>query len=186
MLIIPQEELSLTDKKKFCNEALEAGIARAEAKAIGTRAELVHRHAQTALDFGMAAATNYWLTQTLGALPGPFTVFGGALGIALVPQLANNKVAVFYKVSILSTPNPFTILRFGLGPTANAPVTTKEHLDLEQIEGYMTAIGFLSEPVTYDPQEWVNVCVENKINTGAREQLVLSCYIIEPQGGVIS
>ncbi|GAI20214.1 unnamed protein product, partial [marine sediment metagenome] len=73
-----------------------------------------------------------------------------AVGVALVPQLGTTKVAVFYKVSILSTPNPFTILRFGIGPTAAAPTTTLAHVDLEQLEGYMTAIGFLSEPVTYD------------------------------------
>lgn len=184
MIIIPQEELTLTDKKTFCNDALEAGIRRAEFKTLGTRAELVHRHAQLALDFGQAAAVNRWLTQTLAAVPGPFTVFSGALGVALVPQLATTKVAVFYKASILSVPNPFTILRFGLGPTAAAPTTTKAHLDLEQIEGYLTAIGFFSEPITYDPQEWVNICVENKINTGAQEVLVLSCYIIEPLGTI--
>lgn len=186
MIIVPSEELTLTDKKAYCSRALEAGIKRAEAKAIGTRGELVHRHAELALDFGQAAAVNRWFTQVLAAAPGPYTVFSGALGVALVPQLANNKVAVFYKASILSTPNPFTILRFGLGPTAGAPTTTKAHLDLEQLEGYLVAIGFFSEPLTYDPQDWVNVCVENKINTGAQEVLVLSCYIVEPVGGTIS
>lgn len=188
MIIIPQEELTTTDKKRFCSDALEAGISRAIAKAIGNRGELVHRHAQVQLDF--SCTVNFWFTQTLGVTTVPYTVFStgaiGAAGVALVPQLANNKVAVFYKVSILSTPNPFTILRFGIGPTAVAPKSTKGEVDLEQIEGYLTAIGFLSEPVTYDPQEWVNICVENKINTGARENLVLSCYIIEPQGGNIS
>jgi len=184
MVIIPQEELTLTDKRNFCDRALEQGIKRAEAKAIGKREELVHRHAQCTLDF--ACTVNYWLTQTLAAIPGPYTVFSGAAGAALVPQLANNKVAVFYKVMILSTPNPFTILRFGLGPTAGAPTTTKAHVDLEQIEAYLTAVGFLSEPIPYDPQDWVNICVENKINTGAQENLVLSCYIIEPAGGTIS
>ena len=188
MIIIPQEELTLTDKKAFCGRALEAGIERAIAKSIGTRGELVHRHAQTELDFGNGV--NFWFTQTLGVTTVPYTVFStgaiAAAGVALVPQLANNKVAVFYKASILSTPNPFTLLKFGLGPTAVSPKSTKGEVDLEQLEGYLTAIGFLSEPVTYDPQEWVNVCVEIKINTGARERLVLGCYIIEPQGGVIS
>lgn len=184
MVIIPQEELTLTDKKSFCNDALEAGILRVEDKAIGKRGELVFRHAQCAIDF--ACTLNWWQTQVLAAAPGPYTVFSGAAGIALVPRLANNQVAVFYKASILSVPNPFTILRFGIGPTAGAPTTTKAHLDLEQIEGYLTAIGFFSEPLTYDPQEWVNICVENKINTGAQEALVLSCYIIEPVGGTIS
>jgi len=188
MIIIPQEELTLTDKKGFCNVALEAGIKRAVAKAIGPRDELITRHAEVTLDFG--CTVNFWFTQTLGITTVPYTVFStgaiAAAGVALVPQLANNKVAVFYKVSVLSVPNPFTILRFGLGPTAVAPVTTKAHVDLEQIEGYLTTIGFLSEPVTYDPQEWVNICVETKINTAAREHLVLGCYIIEPVGGTIS
>lgn len=184
MVIIPQEELTLTDKKTHCNLALEKGIERAEAKAIGVRGELVHRHAEVDVDFG--TTPTFWQTQTLGVVPGPFTVFAGVAGAALVPRLANNQVAVFYKVIILSTPNPFAMLHFGLGPTAAAPTTTKAHVDLEQLEGYLTAIGFLSEPITYDPQEWVNICVENKINTGAQEALVLSCYIIEPVGQVIS
>jgi len=191
MLIIPQEELTLTDKKSFCNTALEAGIKRAVAKAIGPTDELITRHAEVALDFaGAVAGVNFWFTQTLGVTTVPYTVFStGAIaapGVALVPQLANNKVAVFYKVSVLSVPNPFTILTFGLGPVPTAPVTTKAKVDLEQLEGYLTTVGFLSEPVTYDPQEWVSVFVENKINTGAREHLVLSCYIIEPSGGTIS
>lgn len=183
MVIIPQEELTLTDKKSFCNDALEACIRRAEAK-IGKRGEMVSRHAECELDFG--CNVNYWQTQTLAAVPGPFTVFSGAAGIALVPQLANNKVVVFYKVAVLSVPNPFTILRFGLGPTAGAPASTKAHVDLEQLESYLTTVGFFSTPITYDPQDWVNICVENKINTGAQESLVLSCYVLEPAGGVIS
>jgi len=184
MVIIPQEELTLTDKKAYCNAALEAGIERAVGKAIGKRGELVSRHAEVDIDFG--CTPTHWLTQTLAAAPGPYTVFAGPAGAALVPQLANNKVAVFYKVMVLSVPNPFAMLHFGLGPVAGAPTTTKAHVDLEQIEGYLTAVGFLSEPVTYGPQDWVNIAVENKINTGAQEPLVLSCYIIEPVGGVLS
>lgn len=184
MVIIPQEELTLTDKKVFCNNALEAGIARALAKSIGTRKELTYRHAENTPDFG--CTLNHWITQTLAAVPGPFTVFNGAAGVALVPRLGVSQVAVFYKVSLSPVPNPFTILRFGIGPTAAAPTTTKGHLDLEQLEGYLTPVGFISEPITYDPNDWVNICVENKINTAAQEQLVLSCYIIEPVGGVIS
>jgi len=188
MIIIPQEELTLTDKKVFCSTALEAGIERAVAKSIGIRGELVHRHAQTALDFG--CTVNFWFTATLGVTTAPYSVFStgaiAAAGVGIVPQLANNKVVVFYKVSILSIPNPFTILRFGIGPTVLSPKSTKGEVDLEQLEGYLTTIGFLSEPVTYDPQEWVNICVENKINTAAREHLVLSSYIIEPIGGNIS
>ena len=191
MIIIPQEELTLTDKKAHCSRALESGIKRAEAKSIGTRSELVHRHAQCALDFpGAVAGVNFWFTATLGVTTAPYSVFStgviAAAGVGIAPQLANNKVAVFYKVTVLSVPNPFTILRFGLGPTVLAPKSTKGEVDLEQLEGYLTTVGFLSEPITYDPQEHVNICVENKINTGAREHLVLSCYIIEPVGGNIS
>jgi len=184
MIIIPQEELTPTDKKRFCSDALEAGIKVAETRLGKGRSGLVHRHAQCTLDF--ACTVNYWLTQTLAAVPGPFTVFGGAGGIALVPQLANNKVAVFYKAAVLPVPNPFTILRFGLGATAGSPKSTKGEVDLEQLESYLTFVGFLSEPAVYEPQDWVNICVENKINTAAQEQLVLSCYIIEPLGGNIS
>lgn len=185
MVIIPQEELSLTDKKKYCNDALENAIARALAlKVAGGRSELTFRHAENTPDFG--CTVNYWLTQTLAALPGPYTVFNGAAGVALVPRLGVTQVAVFYKAAVLTVPNPFTILKFGVGPTAAAPTTTKGHVDLEQLEGYLTVVGFLSEPIVYDPNDWVNICVENKINTAAQEHLVLGCYIIEPVGGIIS
>jgi len=185
MVIIPQEELSLTDKKNYCERALQAGIKRAlELSLAGSRGELTFRHAENTPDFG--CTLNAWWTQTLAAVPGPYTVFNGAAGAALVPRLGATQVAVFYKASVLTVPNPFTILRFGVGPTAGAPTTTKGHVDLEQVEGYLTQIGFLSEPIPYDRNDWVNICVENKINTAAQEQLVLGCYIIEPVGGVIS
>jgi hypothetical protein len=176
MIIVPQEELTLTDKKEFCNRALESGFQMAEDKSLGSRNQLAYRHAEVDVDFG--TTPTFWQTQTLAAVPGPYTVFAGVAGVALVPQLANNIVAVFYKAIILSVPNPFAMLHFGLGPAAGAPVTTMGHVDLEQLEGYMTMVGFLSEPMVYAPQDWVNIAVENKINTAAQEALVLSCYII--------
>lgn len=185
MVIVPQEELSLTDKRNFCSTALSAAIKRALDLRIANKdKELTYRHAENTPDFG--CTLNAWWTQILAAVPGPYTVFNGIAGAALVPRLANNQVAVFYKVLNLTVPNPFTILRFGVGPTAGAPTTTRGHLDLEQLEAYMTNVGFISEPIVYDPNEWVNICVENKINTGAQQQLVLGCYIVEPVGGVIS
>jgi len=185
MVIIPQEELTLTEKRNYCSKALEAGIDRAlDLKLAGNRRELTFRHAENTPDFG--CTVNYWLTQTLAAIPGPYTVFNGAAGAALVPRLGATQVAVFYKAAVLSVPNPFTVLRFGVGPAAGAPTTTRGHVDLEQLESYLTCVGFLSEPIPYDRNEWVNICVENKINTGAQEHLVLGCYIIEPVGGIIS
>jgi len=184
MVIIPSDQLTLTEKARLRRDAVERGIDRAVVKLGASRAELTYRHAQNIADFG-TTGREQWLTATLAAVNTQYSVWTtlAAPAVGLVPQLANNKVAVFYSVAVLTVPNPVSLLSFRLGAAAG---TTKAVFDLEQIEAQLICEGYFSLPVPYDPQDVLNVVVTSKIATAAQAAVVLGCYIIEPVGTTIS
>jgi hypothetical protein len=165
-------------------DAVERGIDRATRKLSLARTELTYRHAQNIADFG-TTGREQWLTATINAVNAQFSMWSTAAApaVGLNPTLANNKVAVFYNVAVLTTPNPVSLLSFRLGAAAG---TTKAVFDLEQIEAQLICEGYFSLPIAYDPQDVLNVVATSKINTGAQAQVILGCYIIEPVGTTIS
>ena len=184
MVIIPSDQLTLTEKARKRQEAVTAGIARAVKKLSLTEKELVYRQAQNIADFG-TVGREQWLTATLAAINTPYSVWTtlAAPAVGLTPALANNRVAVFYSVAVLTVPNPVSLLSFRKGAAAG---TTLAVFDLEQIEAQLITEGYFSLPVEYDPQDVLNVIVTSKIATGAQAAVVLGCYIIEPVGTTIS
>ena len=184
MVIIPSDQLTLTEKARLRRDAREGGLARMAKKMGVGVTELYYRHAQNIADFGTVGRET-WLTATLAAINTPYSGFTtlAAPAVGLTPALANNKLAVFYAASILTAPNPVSLLSFRKGATAG---TTLAVYDLEQIEAQLVTEGYLSEAVPYDPQDVLNIVVTSKIATGAQCALILSCYIIEPKGTTVS
>jgi len=175
-VINPVEDLTLTDRQNYRMRAIEAGIERALAKKIApSRDELVVRHAQNIADF--ATTVDQWNTPVLAA------ALVSVFGTAAAPVLAVTKVAVFYKVTVTTAPIPVAALSFREGAAAG---TTKAIFDLEQLDGYLVPSGYFSEPVTYDPQNVLNVVVLPRIATGLLCRVIMGCYIIEPAGATIS
>ena len=179
--IIPTEELTPTHRANFRSQAVEAGIARASTgpKAFAAREELISRAPQNNADFGKGAALDFWATPALAAVGTLYTVFGAIPN----PQLANNRLAVFYKVGVPTAPIPLSLLYFQLGAAAG---TTKDILDLEQLSCSLVPEGYFSEPIVYDPLDVLNIRVYCRLATGLLSRVILGGLIIEPRGITIS
>lgn len=176
--VIPTDELTLTDIRNFREGAVEAGLRRAvDLKIVSSKSELRHRVAQNIADFG--TALDQWNTPALAAVGTLYSVFQAIP----TPTLANNRVAVFYKVGVETAPIPVSLLWFQVGAAAG---TTKDVVDLEQLAVKLAPDGYLSEPVVYDPQQVLNIRVVCRIATGLLARVILGCFIIEPGQQIIS
>lgn len=186
MVILPAEELTLTEKARLRQSAVQRGIRRAiDGLHIRSNdAQLTYRHPQNIADFG-TVGREQWLTATIAAINTPYSVWTtlAAPAVGLTPQLATTRLAVFWGAAIGTVPNPVTLLSFREGAAAG---TTMAVFDLETLEPYLVNMGYFSEPVVYDPQAVLNVVVTSKLAPGAQAQVILYCYIIEPKGPVIS
>jgi hypothetical protein len=185
MVLLPSDQLTITEKARLRRDAVEGGIERALAKNVApSRAELDYRMAQNIADFGTVGRER-WLTATIAAINTPYSVWTtlAAPAVGLTPALAVNKVAVFWGVSVVTAPNPVSLLSFRKGAAAG---TTMAVFNLEDLECQLTMEGYFSQPVTYDPQDVLNVVVTSKIALAAQAEVVLNCYIFEPKGQTTS
>ncbi len=183
---IPTNELSLADRKAFINGAVQAGIARALALGIARqRAELVVREAHPGTDFSAPGAvgwTNeYYITQGAAAN----LVWALACNTGAVCQLARTSVAAFYKIADADNNPVTTAVRFRVGLTG---ATTKASFFIQQfIDIKLEPEVYLSEPVIYDPEDWLFIEHYGRAATpAAGEELSFGCFIIERAGGTIS
>lgn len=175
--IIPKDELTLTDMKDARARAISGGLARASSKLGMSESELMVRHVENILDFG--TALDQWNTAALAAVGTAYSV----LQAIAAPTLANNKLAVFYKVGVQTVPNPVSLLRFRSGGAAG---NIKAEFDLEQITNGLTPEGYFSEPIPMDPTETFAIQVVAIIATGVLARIQLGCYLIEPKGQLIA
>lgn len=171
--IIPKGELSLSDITRQRIEVIAGGKARCAKKLGVSENELMVRHAECILDFG--AALDQWNTAALAAVGTAYSVFQAIPA----PTLANNKLAVFYKVGVETVPFPVSLLTFRSGGAAG---NIKAEFDLEQIVNGLETEGYFSEPIPIDPTELFAVQVLARIATGVLCRLQLGCYIFEPKG----
>ena len=177
-ILIPKDELTLTDMKDFRGKAINAGIARAVAlKVAGAADQLNVRAWENILDAG--AALDQWNTAALVAVGIRYSVFQAIPA----PILAANKVAVFYKVGVETTPVPVSLLTFRIG---GAVGNIKAEFDLEQLVNCLTQEGYFSQPVVYDPTNVMAVQVMARIATGVLARVQFGAIIIEPAGQLVS
>ena len=177
--LVPTSELTLTDIKEFRQRAIDAGIARAiSKKLITSAAEAVAREAQPVADFG--TATDQWLSTPLAAVNTPYSVFPAAAGN---PLLGVTRIAVFYKVSIGTAPNPISLLSFREGAGAG---TTYAVFNTEVLDAKDESDGYFTEPVVYDNQRVLNIVATCRVATALAARIILGCFIIEPRGPVLS
>ena len=185
---IPTNELSLGDIKGFKTKCLNAGIERAKIKGIAANdEELVWREMLPAFDLGalFAAANgwalNYYVTPAAVGAGAWASIFG--LAAAGDPLLPVGRVAVFYKVYDAAAAPVATGVRFLL-----AAATTKASFFIQCIiDNKLEPEAWFSEPVTYDPQDTVNIDFYGRAATAAGgEELGFGCLIIERVGAVVS
>lgn len=180
----PTEELETQPGKiaALITQAVEAGVARAvKTKAIPSENEAKIRHIDSVIDFG--AGVGGWLTMPLLVVGNQYSCIATAVPAALTPQLANNRVVVFYKVGIETANFPVNLLSFREGVAAG---TTYAVFDLEELATCLKPEGYFTEPVSYDPQKVLNIVTTCRVATLAQARVRLGGFIIEPGGAVIS
>lgn len=205
--IIATQAMTLTDRKEYSMKALAAALERAYIKAVGDLASdipslrnmaspeertgailgylrgghwpksLDAREMQPILDFG--CALDQWNTAALAVVGTPYS----ALQAVAAPALAQNNVAVFYKVGVETTPMPVSRLIFRTGGAAGNVIGL---FDLEQVVSYQINEGFFTEPVVIDPTTTFAAQVLCRIATGVFARVQLGGWIIEPQGTTIA
>lgn len=187
--LIQTDEISLANQERLRQQAVIAGKERALAMKVATvgspdrYSTLVDRDADYVTDF-IPAATSAgiagWLSMPLVAVAALYSVFADNAPAAVTPAVPNNQVWVFYKVSILATPgvvvDPVSMLFFRTGAAANM----KAQFDLESLYAKLSADGYFTRPVVYDPQEICTCQVEARIATAAACRVKLGALVIEP------
>jgi hypothetical protein len=175
--IIPKDECTLTDMKNFREAAMAAGIKRCAVKLGQKPNELTTLQLSNVIDIG--TANEQWNTQALAALNLPYSVFQAAGVPAGSITLANNRLIVFYGISIETAPCPVSRLVIRSGGIAGNIIAD---YDLEQIVNSDTLEGYFDQPVCIDPTQTFAVMVICRIATGAFARIQLKNWLIIPAG----
>lgn len=119
-----------------------------------------------------------WLTVALAAVGAPYSIFANNVGAAIVPQVPQTQVWVFYKYCIPYAINfPVSYLIFTTGQQGQF---RKDEFDLEPTYAKLSTDGFFSEPVVYDKAEFCGATVRARIIAPAFA-FVLQGWVIEPR-----
>jgi len=185
--VIPTNELTLTDMKAFRGGAIEAGVQRALALGIArVREELVARDAFPRADFGTAATgwvTEHYLSMVIPAINAWCSAFTLVLP-GSAHQLGRAQVAVFYKFADSEAQPVVNAVRFREGATG---ASTKASFFLQlETQVKLEPDVYFSEPVVYDPDDWLFIEIYPTGNLGGQENIPFGALIIERTGGTVS
>ena len=127
-------------------------------------------------DFTIAngADTNEFLTAALVA---------GTNSTYVNMVLAANRYVAIFAIAIDSTlPAPITML-FQVGPGGT---TTRAYVDLQKLYVEQEFMGYLDDPVIYQPSDTVFIAMEIGRTDAAGQRVVLYGYVAEPMGQSVS
>lgn len=197
--IVQTDEVALAKQENYRANAIEAGCERALALAIATPgppnpkqrwngryANLKWRAYDYVNDFvvatsgaALAAGLAGWLTIPLVAVGGAYSVFANNTPAAIIPQVLQTQVWVFYKYCIPYALNwPVSYLIFTRGNAAQFRV---DEFDLEPAYAKLSTDGFFADPIVYDKAEYCGATVRARIVSPAIA-FVLQGWVIEPRG----
>jgi hypothetical protein len=168
----------------YRQKAKQAALQRAQQLKLATAMdELVFREAFPGTDFGVGATGYTNETYLTGAAV--INTWTSVYDTALVPQLGNNKIAVFYKITCEDVPNPVSAVRFRLGATG---ATALGWFQIEQfVNVKLTPEVYLSEPIVYNPSQWLFIEFYPMVAVpAAGYRLGFGCFIAEPVGEQLS
>jgi len=115
----------------------------------------------------------------------PANLWTSVFDTAVVPQLGVRKIAVFYKIVNLTPMHSVRAVRFLLGATGASALGVFHTEEFTLVK--LTPEVYLSEPIVYSPQEFVNIqCYAQPAIPAAGERLGFGCFIAEPAGEVVS
>jgi hypothetical protein len=194
--VVATNELTLADIRNYKQGALNAGVAVAQRRGIGDslydaqnnpKGNLISRAAFPFTDFGNGGLG--WVTENYTnpaiAAVGWGSVFSAGALPANAPQLANNKVAIFYKFANTTAIPLTTAIRFRIG---NQGSSTKGSFYLQlETEAKLEPDVYFSEPVVYEPQDFIYIEAWYTAAVGAGAQTIpFGAFIIERLGPTVS
>lgn len=181
--IMPKDELTLSDMKRYKQDAIKALLKRTVLKLGGdpddpkAGEQYDVRNYENIRDAG--AVLDQWRTAALAVVGTPYTVFQAVLA----PATPASQLIVFYRVSIETVPLPVSILTIRTGGAAGNIIG---EFDLEQIANTWTTDGFFNRPIVIDPNTNYAVQVVCRIATGLFARVQLGAFVSEPRGNVIA
>ena len=181
---IPVEELSISKIEAYRKSAKQAMLERARVKlGVSSMEELTFRELLPATDLGVGAngyTNETYLTGAIGV-----NAWTSVYDTANVPQLPNDRGIGFYKITYEEVAPTITAVRFRVGATG---ATTKAVFFVEPfLPIKLTPEVYLSEPIVYDPNDWVFIECYSRVAIGAAgHHLGFGCFVAEPVGGNVS
>jgi hypothetical protein len=193
--VIATNELTLSNIERYKAGALAAGVLVAQRRGIGDalydpqtgKGNLIARAGFPFTDFGNGAMG--WLTENYTnpviAAVGWGSVFSAGALPAFAPQLASNKVAVFYKFANTSAIPLIAAIRFRIGGQGSSTKGTF-HVQLET-EAKLEPDVYFSEPVVYEPQDFIYIEAWYTAAVAAGGQTIpFGTFVIERLGPTVS
>ncbi|GEM_PF-3357998 len=188
--IIQADRIALANQERYRAGAermarirLANKLAVPQAQALDTRnPAVIVRDADYVADFvpvATSAGLTGWLSIPLAVAGNFYSIFADNVPAALTPQVPNNQAWVFYGVEVLlatAAAEDVSFIHFGVGHANNR----RAQFDIEGVYGGMTAAGYFSQPVYYDPQEICNVQIRARNATGAGARVRLLTFVAEP------
>ena len=183
--------VSLVNQQTARTAAIKAGFQRCLAKKIGDAADISAvlaqgapnansvdvREFQPILDAG--TTLDQWNTAALAAVGTAYSVFQAITA----PQLANNKLVVFWGIQVETVPLPVSRVIFRSGSATGNLIGM---YDLEQMVTRQEGFGFFSTPVVIDPSLTFAVQVLCRVATGVIARVQLAGYVFEPTGQTLA
>ena len=183
---IGTDELSVAKIEGFRERAKAAAIAEALKQGFATEREgLVFREAIPNIDLGPTPAATGYATATYTTAAVAVSTWTSVFSNAAVPQLANNRIIVFYKIYDETSLPSISEVRFRLGQTGTST------LGWFHIEGIInvkrTPECWLSEPIVYMPSQWMFIeCYSRLAIPAAGEKLGFGAFVCERVGEQLS
>jgi len=125
-----------------------------------------------------ATALDTMVTAPLAVVGLPYSCFQGVPA----PQLLNNRLVVFYGVSVNTVPLPVSWLIFRTG---GALGNVEAMFDLQTQETRLEFDAYFSEPIVFDPQEVFAVQVIASIAIAAAAQVHVHNFLFGPAGQTV-
>jgi hypothetical protein len=188
--LVPTNELTLGDIKKFRGDAIRAGIDAAMAHGLArSESELVVRNALPNTDFPLGWWQEEYRNPVIAAAgwgcPFDLNAVGGGVLPGNAPALANTKVAVFYKFADYTAIPVVTGVRFRVGGTG-ATTRGTFHIQIDTNSKIEPDVYF-TEPIVYEPTDivYIELYYTAALGVGA-ETFAFGCFIIERLGANVS
>lgn len=179
--MIPGSEMSMAEKqKRRASAVFSGGKALYDKKIVPNPNMVVDRDMDYVTDLCAGVAVvglAGWLSLPLAAVATQYSLIASSVPAAVIPQVPNNTVWVFYGAHLLDVGQNVSRLYFWGGRTGNIPLA---EYDLEKLYSKLEWDGYFTDTIVYYPQDFLNITVLSRVATGVGSRIVLDALVLEP------